>query len=74
MGKLGEGRNNQLSGNGLLYDSDGNVFDLTEWYKRNNLSINMLSTNNQIINLLARIEFQLSLITGEELDSTDIIK
>ena len=71
MGKLGTGRNNQLSNNGLLFDSDGNVFDLTEWYKRNNSSLNILSTNNQVIDLLKKIEFQLSLITGEEIDLTD---
>ena len=35
MGQLGIGRNNQLAENGLLYDSDGNVFDLTAWYKTN---------------------------------------
>jgi len=74
MGQLGTGRNNQLSGNGLLYDSDGNIFDLTEWYKRNNLSINLLSTNNQMIELLQKIELQLSLITGEEIDLSDTIK
>mgnify|MGYP003661213292 FL=1 len=35
MGEYGNGRNNQLAENGLLYDSDGNVFDLTAWYKTN---------------------------------------
>lgn len=35
MGELGTGRNNQLAANGLLYDSDGNIFDLTQWYKDN---------------------------------------
>jgi len=29
-------RNNQLSKNGLLKDSDGNLFDLTQWYKDHN--------------------------------------
>jgi hypothetical protein len=38
MGKLGTGRNNQISTNGLLYDSDGNVFDLMQWYKDNVLN------------------------------------
>ena len=71
MGKLGTGRNNQLSANGLLYDSDGNVFDLTQWYKDNTLSIDVVSTNNQMIKLLKKIELHLSLMTGEELDLTD---
>ena len=71
MGKLGTGRNNQLSGNGLLYDSDGNVFDLTEWYKQNNLSIELFSKSTQMIDLLRKIELQLSLITGEEINLTD---
>ena len=71
MGQLGTGRNNQLSANGLLYDSDGNVFDLTEWYKQNNLSIELFSKSTQMIDLLRKIELQLSLITGEEINLTD---
>jgi hypothetical protein len=54
MGELGIGRNNQLAENGLLYDSDGNVFDLTAWYKENaSLSKgNESSTANSTVVLL----------------------
>jgi len=73
MGKLGIGRNNQLSQNGLLYDSDGNVFDLTEWYKVNSFELTAASINTQnaILETLKRIELHLAIITDEELTPGD---
>ena len=69
MGEQGIGRNNQLSGNGLLKDSDGNIFDLTAWYKRNSFELTAASINTQnaILSTLKRIELHLSLITDQEL-------
>ena len=74
MGKLGTGRNNQLSANGLLYDSDGNVFDLTEWYKANSFSVmeSQLSLLSDILLELKFVRTHLSLMTDEELKETDI--
>jgi len=74
MGKLGTGRNNQLSANGLLYDSDGNVFDLTEWYKANSFSFmeSQLSLLSDILLELKFVRTHLSLMTDEELKETDI--
>tara|TARA_R110002020_G_scaffold22068_2_gene74679 strand:+ start:77 stop:310 length:234 start_codon:yes stop_codon:yes gene_type:complete len=74
MGKLGTGRNNQLSQNGLLYDSDGNVFDLTEWYKDNSLSTteSHLALLSEVLCELKLIKTHLSLMTDEELLENDI--
>ena len=74
MGKLGTGRNNQLSQNGLLYDSDGNVFDLTEWYKDNSLSTteSHLALLSEVLCELKLIKTHLSLMTDEELKENDI--
>jgi hypothetical protein len=66
MGKLGTGRNNQLSQNGLLYDSDGNVFDLTEWYKRNAI-VDISSLNKEILDELKDLNYTLKQIHNMEL-------
>lgn len=73
MGKLGDGRNNQLSGNGLLYDSDGNVFDLTQWYKDNSFSFmeGQLSALSDILKELKLIKTHLTIMTDEELSPGD---
>jgi len=69
MGEKGIGRNNQLSENGLLKDSDGNIFDLTEWYKQNsfNVSVEFLNTQKSMLLCLEKIEQHLELLTEEEL-------
>ena len=72
MGELGRGRNNKLSQNGLLNDKDGNVFDLTQWYKTNNLSIDLFETSQEIVDTLKRIETHLALITGNIITNEDI--
>ena len=74
MGKLGTGRNNQLSANGLLYDSDGNVFDLTQWYKDNSADFthsNMEIQNNILIEL-KKMNLYLMLMTDEKINNEDI--
>jgi len=74
MGKLGTGRNNQLSSNGLLYDSDGNVFDLTQWYKDNSFAQISSQTMalNEILTELKLIKTHLASISGEKLTEKDI--
>jgi hypothetical protein len=74
MGKLGTGRNNQLSANGLLYDSDGNVFDLTQWYKDNSFSQVSSQTMalNEILTELKYIKTHLQSISGEQLTEKDV--
>ncbi len=69
MGELGKGRNNQLAKNGLLYDKDGNVFDLTQWYKDNSFSVSVefLNTQKSMLLCLEKIEQHLQILTDEEL-------
>ena len=74
MGELGNKRNNLLAENGLLFDAAGNIFDLTQWYKDNNIILSNQSAivNAAILGTLQKIETHLSLMTGEELEDTDI--
>jgi len=74
MGELGNKRNNLLAENGLLFDANGDVFDLTQWYKDNNIILSNQSAivNAAILGTLQKIETHLSLMTGEELEDTDI--
>ena len=71
---LRKDRNDLLARNGLLFDDEGKIFDLTEWYKANGVSQNNqnLSIQLKILTALDKIETHLSLITGEELKQTDI--
>ena len=73
MGELGNKRNNLLAENGLLFDSDGNIFDLTQWYKDNNIVLSNQGAlvNAAILSTLKKIELHLSIISGEELNEKD---
>lgn len=71
MGEKGIGRNNQLSENGLLKDSDGNIFDLTEWYKTNS-SIRSDELNIQILTQLKAIRTHLEIMSGEKITDKDL--
>ena len=73
MGELGNKRNNLLAENGLLFDSDGNIFDLTQWYKDNNIVLSNQGAlvNAAILSTLNKIELHLSIISGEELNEKD---
>ena len=74
MGQLGKGRNNQLAQNGLLYDQDGNVFDLTEWYKTH--TAKHVWAQNESLSLilleLKRISKHLESMTEEVFNDDDL--
>jgi len=74
MGELGKGRNNHLAKNGLLYDADGNLFDLTEWLKNNTLTVRSDEINQQILSELKIIKAHLAVISGERITDKDITK
>jgi hypothetical protein len=74
MGELGKGRNNNLAENGLLFDSEGNLFDLTEWLKNNTLTVRSDEINQQILVELKQIKAHLAIISGERITDKDIIK
>lgn len=71
MGELGTGRNNQLSENGLLKDSDGNLFDLTQWYKDNSARLSD-ELNTQILTQLKAIRTHLEIMSGEKITDKDL--
>jgi hypothetical protein len=71
MGELGNKRNNLLAENGLLFDSNGDVFDLTQWYKDNSASIKSNEINQQILSELKKITAHLSVISGERITEKD---
>ena len=58
----------------IITDSDGNDFDLTQWYKDHAplISYQDALVNAAILGTLQKIETHLSLMTGEELKNTDI--
>ena len=60
-------RNNQIAQNGLLYDSDGNTFDLTQWYKDNTVENvhSMAESLHEIKEQLILIRQHLELVTDE---------
>lgn len=66
MGQLGKGRNNQLAENGLLYDEDGNVFDLTEWHKRNSI-VALIAVNKEILQEIQDLHYTIKQIHNMEL-------
>ncbi len=72
MGELGNKRNNQLAENGLLFDADGNVFDLTQWYKENGLAVSSMSLNQEILSELKIITAHLAEMSGETITKKDI--
>ena len=67
------GRIPNLALNGQLFDADGNIFDLTAWYKGNSVVSNNQTAlvNAAILSTLKKIELHLSLISGEELNEQD---
>jgi hypothetical protein len=73
MGELGNKRNNLLAENGLLFDAAGNIFDLTEWYKTNALTIGSDELSKQILTELKLIRQHLELVTNEEITTKDVL-
>jgi len=74
MGELGKGRNNQLAENGLLYDAQGNLFDLTEWLKANKLTAKGDELNLQILTELKLIRAHLEIMSGERITDKDVMR
>jgi hypothetical protein len=74
MGELGNKRNNQLAENGLLFDAQGNVFDLTEWLKSNKLTAKSDELNIQILTELKLIKTHLEVLSGERITEKDVQK
>ena len=74
MGERGRGRNNQLSENGLLRDKDGNIFDLTQWYKDHSIDFmkQQLEALEGIHLQLKKINLHLASITDEIFTETDL--
>lgn len=64
-------RDNKVPEVGLMLDKDNNVFDRTEWLKRNDLLINILCTHKEQLKVLKQIETHLSVMTDEELADGD---
>lgn len=74
MGELGNGRNNNLAENGLLFDAQGNIFDLTEWLKSNKLTAKSDELNQQVLTELKLIRTHLEIISGERITDKDVMQ